>query len=286
MSLHKSSVLVKLTINQWDGFRKDKRVSERVDSDFRTAGGVGNYNKRILSKEVLKPITSTISKIRSEHARLTHPWCYDGVSLLPSKLYFPYTSIMRALKDALSSHVDNLATQLPIYIANQKPILGDLFNIEDYPQPNDIRSAYDVSYSFFPVPQSDHFIIDFETAEAEKIRTDLQKELSAVQTAAVDRLYKQVTEMVEHVHERLSDPANVFHKSMLENIDQLVKVLPSLNIFNDERLDHVCQELKSKILIVDADDLRKDQNARQEIAHNAYDIMALLKGETAMKKAA
>lgn len=279
-------MLVKLTINQWDGFRKDKRVSERVDADFRTAGGVGNYNKRILSKEVLKPVTSTISKIRAEHVRLTHPWCYDGVSLLPSKLYFPYTTTMRQLKDVLASHVNTLASQLPIYIANQQPILGDLFNLEDYPTANELVSAYNVSYSFFPVPKSDHFIVDFETAEADKIRADLQKELSEVQTVALQRLYKQVTDMVEHVHERLSDPTNVFHKSMLENIDQMVKVLPSLNVFNDERLDHICQELKSKILIVDADDLRKDQNARKEIAHNAYDIMALLKGETAMKKAA
>lgn len=286
MSLHKSSVLVKLTVQYWNGFKKDKRVAKRVDYDFKTAGGAGNYNKRILSKEILKPISSTVSKVRSEHARLTHPWCYDGVSLLPNKLYFPYTTVMRNLKEALDNSVDNLIQQLPIHIANQRPILGDLFNIADYPSANDLRNAFSISYSFFPVPQSDHFIIDFETAEAEKIKNDLRKELSTMQNSALDHLYSKVTKMVEHVHERLSDPANVFHKSMLKNLDQMVKVLPALNVFGDERLDQVCQELKSRILIVDAEDLRKDKNAREEVAHSAYDIMALLKGEEALKKAA
>ena len=50
MSLQKNAVLVKLTISQWDGFKKDARAANRVDQEFKTTGSSGNYNKRLLDK--------------------------------------------------------------------------------------------------------------------------------------------------------------------------------------------------------------------------------------------
>lgn len=218
MSLHKSSVLVKLTIQQWDGFKKDKRVSARVDEEFNTAGEAGNYNKRLLDKSVLKPIQKLSNKIRLEHARLTMPWCYDGVSLLPSKLYFEYTELMRSLTDLFTQSVDNLVQQYPIHKANQAKALGALFNPEDYPARDDLAHRFAVSYRFFPVPQSDHFIVDLETAEATKMKSALQQELVDTQAAALQSLYARVQDVVEHVYDRLSDPSNIFRDTLIENV--------------------------------------------------------------------
>lgn len=281
MSLHKSSVLVKLTIAQWDGFKKDKRVSEHVDVEFKTAGGAGNYNKRLLDKSVLQPILKITNKIRQEHTRLTMPWCYDGVSLLPSKMYFQYTELMRELTDLFDQNVSNLITQYPIYKANQRSVLGSMWDPDDYPSQDSLRHRFSVSYRFFPVPQSEHFIVDLEAAEAAKMKTALQQELVDTQTAALQSLYDRAIKLVEHVHERLSDPQNIFRNTLVENVADFVKTLPLLNVFDDPKLEQVCHELKSKVLIADADDLRTDQLARQRVADGAYDVLALLKGEMA-----
>lgn len=281
MSLHQSSVLVKLTINQWDGFKKDKRVSERVDEEFQTAGGVGNYNKRLLDKTVLMPIQKLTNRIRIVHTDLTMPWCYDGVSLLPSKLYFQYTEVMRELTGKFDEAVSNLITQYPYHKANQAKVLGALFSPEDYPAQDDLRRRYSISYRFFPVPQSDHFIVDLEAAESTKMKTALQQELVDTQRLALQNLYDRALDIVERVHERLSDPKNIFRDSLIDNVVQLVNVLPSLNVFGDERLDQACRELKDKVLICDAQDLRTDLKTREAVANSAYDIVALLKGEYA-----
>lgn len=286
MSLHQSSVLVKLTIQQWDSFKKDKRVSQRVDEEFNTAGGAGNYNKRLLDKSVLKPTQKIANKIRQEHARLTMPWCYDGVSLLPSKLYFEYTELMRNLTDLFYANRDNLVQQYPIHKANQAKLLGALFNPGDYPDRDELANSFSVSYKFFPVPQSDHFIVDLEAAEANKIKTALQQELVDTQAAALKSLYERVQTLVEHVHDRLSDPQNIFRDSLIKNVDQLVNVLPGLNMFNDPVLNRVCHELKNRVLIADAEDLRTDAATRKAVADSAYDIVALLKGEYAQVKEA
>lgn len=60
-------------------------------------------------------------------------------------------------------------------------------------------------------------------------------------------------------------------------------MLPRLNVFDDPTLEQVCHELKSRVLIADAQDLRTDLEARKAVADSAYDIVALLKGDLAQQ---
>ena len=279
MSLHKSAVLVKLTINQWDTFKKDKRVSERVDEEFDTAGNAGNYNKRLISRAVVKPINAAITAIRDAHGDRTTPWCYDGVSLLPGKLYFDYTSVMRELVGKFDNAVDNFVMQYPIYKANEAKVLGRLFRPDDYPARDELRGRYSVTFKFFPVPQADHFIVDLENSQADALKRELQQELVETSRVAVQSLYDRIEEIVGHVHERLSDPSNKFKNSTFENVVQLVEVLPALNVFNDDKITLVIDQLRKRIACIDPADVRKDLATRQEVANSAYDIVALLKGE-------
>lgn len=286
MSLHKSSVLVKLTVKTWDGFRKDKRVADRVDEEFKTAGDAGNYNKRLLDKSALSPIIKLNGKIRMEHARMTMPWCYDGVSLLPTKLMFEYTGLMRDLKDRHATAVENLVSQYPIYKANQAARLGELYNPEDYPSQDELRHRFGVSIGFFPVPQSDHFIVDLEADAMKALKDELSKDLAQTSARAIESVYTRVQEMVDHLHERLADPENIFHNSMMSNIEQLVAVLPGLNVFNDPTLSKVCEELQTRVLITDAQTLRDVPTVREQVANAAFDIAALLRGDHLKQKAA
>jgi hypothetical protein len=279
MSIQSSSVLVKLTVRQWDGFKKDKRVTERVDEEYNTAGGAGNYNKRLLSKAVLEPIQHTISRIRAEHARLTMPWCYDGVSLLPNKLISPYTHTMRALEDTLGSHVSYLKSQYPIHITNQAARLGNMFRMEDYPDADELEKRYGVTFNFFPVPHESHFALDIEKEEEQRIKTALTQQLKDTQSQVLSSLYERVKDIVEKVHERLSDPENIFRDSLVDNVAQLVGVLPDLNIFDDPVLKEVQMKMSNELLITNAQRLRDDPEVRKQVANSAFDILGLLKGE-------
>lgn len=286
MSLHDKSVLVKLTVRSWDGFKKDKRVSERVDEEFKTDGNAGNYNKRLLGKGIMAPIQRAGSAIRQEHARLTMPWCYDGVSLLPSKLFMEYTQKMRELKDAYYVQVDNLVQQYPIHKANQAVALGELFRPDDYPANDDLRHRFSVDYQFFPVPQTDHFVVDLAQAEKDALSQALKQELQDAQSNALRSVYDRVFDILGHMHERLSDPSNIFRDSLVDNVWQMVEVLPGLNVFNDPLLDEVVKRAKAELLIADAADLRTDQDLREVVADSAFDIANFLKGEGRWRKAA
>jgi hypothetical protein len=257
-----------------------------VDEEFQTAGEAGNYNKRLLDKSSLSPIQKIATRIRTEHARMTIPWCYDGVSLLPTKLMFEYTELMRDLKDRHAQAVDNLVTQYPLYKANQAARLGALFQADEYPAQTDIRHRFGISHSFFPVPQSEHFIVELEADDTRRLKEEFAREYAAASSRALESVYTRVEELVQHVHERLSDPDNIFRDSLLQNVEQLVGVMPGLNVFNDPVLTKVCNELQSRILIADAQTLRDVPAVREQVAHAAFDIAALLRGDHLKARAA
>ena len=281
MALHKSSMLVKLEISQWDGFKKDNRAAETVDQQFHTVGGVGNYNKRLLNKVSMAPVQSLVSKIRATHARFTMPWCYDGLALLPSKFFLEYTEAMRQLKDQFDAAVDNLITQYPIYKSDQAQALGNLYDSGDYPTSDELRRRFKISHRFFPVPQSDHFVVDLAAEDEAKLRHQLAQELQATQDQALKSLYDRISELASRIYDRLSDPKNVFRDSMIEAVTQLVAVLPALNIFKDPLLDELTADMRNKLMGHDPDQLRTDLALRAQVAQDAYDILIKLKGNTA-----
>ena len=63
-------------------------------------------------------------------------------------------------------------------------------------------------------------------------------------------LYRRLGEAVERVGERLREDENgkplVFRDSLIENIRELVDVVPRLNIFADDDLAMLCREVKDK----------------------------------------
>ena len=71
---------------------------------------------------------------------------------------------------------------------------------------------------------------------------------------------RQPTEAVEHVSERLREDGEgkplVFRDSLIENIRSLVDVVPRLNIFGDDELARLCEQVKDRISVVDPDTLR------------------------------
>jgi hypothetical protein len=271
-------MLVKLTVRQWDGFKKDRRVSAEIDTVFQTEGNAGNYNKRLLDKSVLSPIQRAIYRLRADHKFYTIPWCYDGVDLLPSKLYFDYTESIRKHKDLVGAAVDNLVQQYPVHRANQAKKLGNMFDPQDYPAQDELRTRFDVSTLFFPVPQEGHFVVDLEAKEAGKIKQDLTRILAEAQGTALTQLYTRVMSMLEHLHERLADPGNVFRDSLIENLASLAEVLPGLNIFEDERLAKAARAIND-VAYVNPAQLREDPELRARIAQRTQDIYNSLKGD-------
>ena len=120
----------------------------------------------------------------------------------------------------------------------------------------------------------------------DRVKRDIEQQIEERLHGAVGDLYHRFGEAVERVSERLQEDDNgkplVFRDSMIENIRELVDVVPRLNIFGDDELARLCEQVKDKIASVDPETLRPSRSfdpvARTRMKHDADALLEKFAG--------
>lgn len=272
MSLANKAMLVTLTVSCWTARKQDKKVAEEVERSHQ-ATDAGRYNKLLIDKQHLDPLTSMASKIRNEHYRLTLPWLDNGGRLLPSKLFFEYQKAMNALKEKYASMVDAF---IPLYdsqlVANARNRLGTMYDPTDYPSGEKLRRKFDVDVDIVPIPQATDFRVEVGDTERQRIQQEIAERMEKRQREAMLDAWARVRRVVETIHARTSAAKPVIHESLMENAEELVRLLPGLNINDDPALTQVAQDIANNLL-VETWKLRKSATARKALAKASQEIL-------------
>ena len=158
--------------------------------------------------------------------------------------------------------------------------------LEDYPDTEALRDKFAIRYRIVPVPDARHFMADLAQGETERVRRDIEQQVRIRLNDAQRDLYRRLGEAVERVGERLREDENgkplVFRDSLIENIRELVDVVPRLNIFADDDLTMLCREVKDKFAGIEPDALRPsgrfDPNLRRQVKRDADALTAQFSG--------
>jgi hypothetical protein len=156
--------------------------------------------------------------------------------------------------------------------------LNGLFNEKDYPSPYEIRSKFYFDVHFDPIPEEGDIRVNIQQDELDKLNADLETRKNEAIAQAMKDPYIRLHEAIYHAYERLDNPKAIFRDSLIDNLVDLVKILPSLNITNDPKLDELRQEVSEKLTKYDADTLRQDPLARRETRDSASDILKKMNG--------
>ena len=161
-----------------------------------------------------------------------------------------------------------------------------LFRLEDYPGTEALQGKFAIRYRIVPVPDARHFMADLAQGETERVKRDIEQQVRTRLNDAQRDLYRRLGEAVERVGERLREDENgkplVFRDSLIENIRELVDVVPRLNIFADDDLTMLCREVKDKFAGIEPDALRPsgrfDPNLRRQVKRDADALTAQFAG--------
>ena len=145
---------------------------------------------------------------------------------------------------------------------------------------------FGIRYRITPVPDADHFMAKLASDDTDRVKRDIEHQVEERLHDAVGDLYRRLGEAVERVSERLQEDGEgkplVFRDSMIENIRGLVDVVPRLNIFGDDRLARLCEQVKEKIASVEPASLRPsrafDPAARARVKRDADALMEQFAG--------
>jgi hypothetical protein len=280
-----NAMLVRLSISMFTGRKLDRKASKstKEQNGATEKAGVKVY-KSIVSAEALEKISAVSSKARAQHETRTVPWVYKGPGAITAAGYAGYMATMNGLKAEFLAAVDSFMSGYADYREAARADLGVMFNDSDYPAADIVRSKFDFDVAAEQMPVANDFRVALGTGEADKIRADIERRFNDAMSGAARAAWERIAERVGHMAEKLrafkpsagkGDKADgIFRDSLVDNVRELVAVLPSLNITGDAALTRIADRMQRELCAVDASALRDSDSARNAVAESAESIMA------------
>ncbi len=271
-ALNNKAMIVTLNVSCWTARKQDKKVSAEIE-EAHGAKAARNYNKLLIDKAHLDPLTKYAGAIRQMHYRLTLPWMDNGGRLLPSKLFMKYRNEMETMKNEYQNLV-NVFINLydPQLIQAARVRLGTMYNPEDYPSGKELRGKFGVELDIIPVPRGEDFRVDIADSEVSRVRDEITQRMLERQQQAAKDARARVREVVSTIQLRLSAPKPIIRDSLISNAQELVALLPGLNVMDDPALASVTQQITDNLL-ADVYVLRNNQRERTRVASAAERIL-------------
>lgn len=270
MSLRNSSLLLSLKIKNWEGRKQDKAATREAEATHKTDQGVVSVRKKLLPGVVeLEKIQTIEGQIRDFFRAQTLPWASDGARIISSQNHLAFMTEFQRLKTEFNSAVDEFILKYPVLRDAVRIKLGDLFNADEYPEPEKLRRKFDCQVRVFPVPDVNDFRVDLSDAE----RVVFIETMKAAENQVLIDCWKRLHEVVSHAAQQLSKPESRVHASTIESIEKLVEFLPKLNPLQDPQLESMRLEVKAVVDKVSAESIRASKTTKAETAEKFSEIV-------------
>lgn len=273
MTIASASMLVELNISCWTGQRIDKTVTRQVAHDNFATSDAGQFRKNLMAGTSLrKELADYAASCRLRHNQLTMPWSDRGARLLPTSLFFDYKAEMNGRQSYFNDKVTQFIRDYPTLQAQAKQALGDLYDPNDYPSPEEVRSKFGFRLVFSPVPESGDFRLDLPQQELAEMRAQydaaFDNRLAEAMREPWDRLHTTISAMTDKLAKVEAAPDGTvtrWHDTFIGNAVEMCKMLTHLNITKDPTLEQARRDLERAIAGLDTDDVKEDPGVRSDL---------------------
>lgn len=273
------AMLAAVHISVWTATKHDRKVSREVADQNGARERAGRYNKQLLmGAGKLEELRSLAGQIRQHFYKVTLPWSDEGLRLLPSHFLFELKAKMREFDREFTHRVESFLAVYPDYIQEARSELGGLFREEDYPSAEKLRDKFGVKLDILPFPAGDDFRVDMSAEEHAHMAREIDARAKEKLAKGTEELWKRLRQVVSNMVERLNEPESRFHTTLVTNIDELVSVLPNLNVNQDPDLDRFAAQVHERLCSYSAKELKKDDQLRASTAAKAAGIVAEIDG--------
>jgi hypothetical protein len=279
MSITTKAMTINLAIGIWQGYRLDKEASRKVTTDASAAADSARVNKHLVSKESLKPIVQAQGALRTHFYANTLPWRDSGDRLITRALYLDFIQDHGELKRQFEEAVEEFLTvTYPQERERAAFRMGELFKADDYPSVSDLRRRFYVTTEVAAIAEASDFRVTLDKEHADEVRDQMEQAMKDRIGRAMLDVWSRLSDVVGHFATAMGEPDKIFRDTTISNIEELVDLLPGLNVLDDPKLAEVGEEIKAKLTGLDPKDLRKVPEIRSQAAKDAQDIMDRLGG--------
>lgn len=271
------ALLVSLQISQWTARKFDRNETSELALKHGTPVEMARVNKSLLGNcPELAAIHKLTNELRWTYYRNSLPWGQEGINIISTESYLPFTKLMREGIDKWRAAVKTFLAVYEQRVGEMPRLLNGLYREEDYPPLWKLADKFSIDCKFFPIATD--FRVELADDELASLTARAQENAQSALAAASKDAWRRVHELVEHAVERLADPEARFRDSLVENAQALCKTLTVLNIAQDPALEKIRQEIEGALCKHNPDTLRSDPAVRQDVADRMKDVMSRMGG--------
>ncbi len=285
-AIRATALLADVSISVWSAERSDASIMERAKRDAGATGHVGRAIKNLLAgcDAGLKDTRSAYQAVRATHYALTLPWVSDphaerqrGPRLLPTALFQIYLDRMSKAIRAAKLQLDAFIAQYPELAVQAQANLGQLAGADEYPSVDEVRRQFRAKFDFEPIPSAALFQ-GLPDVFREKLSRSLAAKQAVMLESAQSEMWNETATRLKHLTAKLSDPEARFKSGTVENVRELLTLLPGWNVGADPRVTEIVNDISRMIGGVDSDAIRKTDGVRKDVAEQATGIVHKLAG--------
>lgn len=282
MSIHtltQRAMVMNLRIGYWQGNRLDKAASAEVVAAKGAKGDSARVNKSLIPKEALAPIKTAMNAVRAHFYERTMPWRDNGDRIITRMLYLDFVPEHERLVSAFREEVDKfLTTTYPSAREQAGFHLGDLFNPDDYPSASELRHKFYIELDIDAISTVGDFRVELDEKHVNQIKDQMEAAAVRRVNVAMQDVWRRLAETIGYFHERMSDPEAIFRDSTINNLNELIELIPGLNVLDDPNIEQIRRMVDGKLTGLDAKEIRKDPAHRAELATEAEKVLDVMKG--------
>lgn len=271
------AMLISLSIGYWTGKTSDDSIVDEISASHQTEKDVHDYRRRLVKAEALKEFKGVRSRARDYLKDKTSPWIDGGTRILASPLYMEVMKKMHAFKAEWDTAVAEFVRKFPSLLAEEKKRQGSLYRVEDYPSIDSLRRKFSWEQRVFPIPSNKDWRVDMGD-QTESIKKQIDDAVrDAIQLATKD-LWQRLHDVVKKLAEKMAEADPTFRDSIIENIRELVAILPQMNVADDPKLEAMRHQVDEELAKLNPAELREDPKARKKTKDAADKLLAAMAG--------
>lgn len=274
-SISTSAMLVELNISLWTGRKFDKNVSQEIDTQKNATTRAGNYHKKLFADEPkFEAITKMAGTIRTQHYYQTMPWSDSGLRLLTTPLFFEYNKKMTEGEAEFNRLVSEFMDDYDNMIARAHTKLGTLFNPEDYPTQDEVRSKYNFRLKYSPVPEVGDFRVDVGHEALAQLNTSYADYYQEQLNNAYKDVWTRTYDALKNMSEKLAgDNKQIFRDTLVTNVTGIVDLLDKFNVTGDDNMRKAKLKISDALRGITPDALREDDYLRHDTKRKVDDLL-------------
>jgi hypothetical protein len=283
-SLATSGILLRAKVKVWTATKQDRDISDEVTSNKKAARNAGRYTKQLFADvQELRVLLNDRQTWYNFIQRVTYPW--DGEwGYLPTSRIPQVMAEINQRKAKSMELLENFINAMPAAVSNEAFVQGDMFNRDDYPTPDEVRSKFRIIVLTMNIPEG-----DYRVTIADDLAQDLKRNFEAQTRDIIKDIHaKQNDQLVKVLQsfshccdsETIMEDGEVkvkrrkMYESTLTDALELCDTFADFNLTDDPRLKEARRDLLRVLDGVTIDQLRNNDTKRIVVKEGVDDILA------------